>query len=93
MTEPKVRKNTGNAGKGRPKGSPNKASADLKAAILGALDAAGGHEYLLRVALEDPKTFCTPIGKILPTQVTGPGDGPVQISRIETVIVDPKEKS
>lgn len=32
-TEPKIGKNTGNAGKGRPKGAANKATADIKAAI------------------------------------------------------------
>ena len=33
MTEPKEGKNRGNAGKGRPKGSPNKATADVRAAM------------------------------------------------------------
>ena len=32
-TEPKLGKNRGNAGKGRPKGASNKATADVKAAI------------------------------------------------------------
>jgi len=32
-TEPKIGKNRGNAGKGRPKGAANKATADVKAAI------------------------------------------------------------
>ena len=32
-TEPKLGKNRGNAGKGRPKGAANKATADVKAAI------------------------------------------------------------
>lgn len=36
-----------NAGKGRPKGVPNKFTADVKAMILAALDKAGGAEYLL----------------------------------------------
>ena len=31
--KPKVGKNTGNAGKGRPKGSPNKATQDVRKAI------------------------------------------------------------
>lgn len=32
-TEPKIGKNRGNAGKGRPKGASNKATSDVKAAI------------------------------------------------------------
>jgi hypothetical protein len=32
-TEPKIGKNRGNAGKGRPKGASNKATGDVKAAI------------------------------------------------------------
>lgn len=32
MTQPKIGPNRGNAGKGRPKGSMNKATADIKAA-------------------------------------------------------------
>jgi len=45
--EPKVGANRGNAGKGRPKGVPNKVTADVKAMILTALDKAGGAKYLL----------------------------------------------
>lgn len=45
--EPKVGSNKGNAGKGRPKGSPNKITADVKAMVLAALDKAGGVDYLL----------------------------------------------
>jgi hypothetical protein len=44
---PKVGPNKGNAGKGRPKGSPNKVTADVKAMVLAALDQAGGVKYLL----------------------------------------------
>lgn len=64
---------------GRQKGTPNKATADVKAAILTAFHKAGGAEYLARVAEEDPKTFCTLLGKVLPLQVTGENDGPLKI--------------
>jgi len=58
---------------GRGKGTPNKLSADLKSMILGALDDAGGQEYLAAQAIASPAAFLTLIGKILPTQVeTGP---------------------
>jgi hypothetical protein len=39
-----------NAGKGRPKGVPNKVTADVKAMILTALSDAGGSAYLLAQA-------------------------------------------
>lgn len=61
----------GKKGPGRPKGAPNKITADIKAAILGAFQAKGGQKYLEGVADSDPKTFCALLGKILPTQITG----------------------
>ncbi|MEM6833297.1 MAG: hypothetical protein AAF562_06700 [Pseudomonadota bacterium] len=82
MAEPKIGKNTGNAGKGRPKGSLNKTTATLKEAILKAAEVHGfdgdGTEglegYLRKVAGEDVKAFCTLLGKVLPLQVEGTGD-------------------
>jgi hypothetical protein len=56
---------------GRPKGVPNKVTTALKEAILNALDTVGGEQYLVKVANEDPKTFCTLIGKVLPMTVEG----------------------
>lgn len=70
------------SGPGRPKGTPNKATAQLKDMILTALSNAGGAEYLTARAL-DPKTasaFLTLIGKVLPMQITGEGGGPVVIA-------------
>lgn len=72
---------------GRQKGTPNKVTADLKAAVLGAFDNAGGQKYLEAVARDDPKTFCGLLGKILPTQVTGDPENPLEI--IQRTIVDP----
>lgn len=75
-------------GQGRPKGSTNKVTAELKDMILSALDESGGVEYLVDRA-RDPRTagaFLTLVGKVLPMQVTGPGGGPVQtVARIELV--------
>jgi hypothetical protein len=64
---------------GRQKGSVNKIPSDLKAMILGALDAAGGQDYLYRQAELNPGPFMTLIGKVLPLQVTGGDGGPVMI--------------
>jgi hypothetical protein len=95
MTDLKTkRKPTGaaamGAGPGRPKGCGNKKDAQLKEMILGALDKAGGTEYLLGCA-KDPKlagAFLSLIGKVLPMTVQGPGEnGEHIIKAIERQIV------
>lgn len=58
---------------GRGKGTPNVATKELKDMILGALDKAGGLEYLKRQAEENPSAFMTLVGKVLPMTVTGTG--------------------
>lgn len=76
--EPKKGVNTGNAGKGRPKGSPNKTTALLKDAILQAAKKAGGGDdglvnYLTIQAAQNPGPFMSLLGKVLPMQVEGTG--------------------
>lgn len=89
---PKVGVNRGNAGKGRPKGSPNKITADLKRAILEAAEAAGGEGgtagYLTRQAEENPTAFMTLLGKVLPTTLSGDDENPIR-HVIERRIVRP----
>ena len=72
MTEPKEGVNRGNAGKGRPPGSPNKTTALLKDAILQAAEKAGGEGgivgYLTLQAEENPGPFMSLLGKVLPQQ-------------------------
>lgn len=68
---------SGNTGKGRVKGVPNKNTGQLRDMILNALESVGGESYLARQAVENPGPFLTLIGKVLPTQVTGADDGPV----------------
>lgn len=71
------------AGPGRPKGSANKLTVEIKTAILNAFDKAGGEEYLAGVAKNDPRTFCALLGRVLPLQVAGDPNGtPVQIEQI-----------
>jgi hypothetical protein len=92
-----VKKTAGNLpgpGPGRPKGVPNKVTAELKDMILGALDNAGGVEYLTERA-RDPKTasaFLTLVGKTLPMTVKGPGEGGAHVFQKIVVEVVKAEK-
>jgi hypothetical protein len=65
-------------GPGRPKGSKNKLTASIKEAIERAFEEVGGQSYLAKVAQEDPRTFCTLLGKLLPMQVTGEDGAPIK---------------
>ncbi len=66
-------------GKGRPKGTQNKITKQVKEMILGALDDAGGQEYLARQADENPVAFMGLVGKVLPLQLTGEGGYAIKI--------------
>lgn len=80
------------AGPGRPKGLPNRNTAQLKEMILRALDQAGGVDYLLECATEEKTkgAFLSLIGKVLPMTIAGDPDAPIAITRIERTIVYPK---
>jgi len=69
--------------KGRPKGSQNKATKALKDMILGALDDAGGQDYLRRQSIENPTAFMTLIGKVLPTTINADVKG-----KLETTVIN-----
>lgn len=90
------------AGKGRPKGTPNKTTAKLKDAILLAAEQSGRNKngedglvgYLRRVADEDVKSFSTLLGKVLPIQVSGDKDNPlVTVTRVEMVALSNDDNS
>lgn len=63
---------------GRQKGVPNKMTTQLREMILGALNDVGGQKYLAKQAKDNPGPFMTLLGKVLPTQLTGAGGGPLQ---------------
>jgi hypothetical protein len=54
-------------GPGRPKGSLNKTTLQLKEAILLALDKLGGADYLVALGTENSSAFASLLGKVLPT--------------------------
>lgn len=59
---------------GRRKGTPNRITRSLREAIESAFNEAGGSAYLVRVAHEDPRTFCALLAKTIPpTTVASPG--------------------
>jgi hypothetical protein len=64
------------AGMGRKRGSQNKFTRALKDLILGALAEVGGQAYLVEQARNNPATFLTLVGKVLPLQVKAGGDDP-----------------
>lgn len=81
------------AGPGRPKGSTNKVTKQLKDMILGALADAGGQAYLADRA-KDPRTasaFLTLLGKVLPSEMrVGDPDGkPIVAAPVFNVKIAP----
>lgn len=74
---------------GRPKGIPNKVTGALKDMILAALDESGGVDYLVEQAKQNPGAFMTLIGKVLPLQVTGPGENGEHLTDITIRLVRP----
>jgi hypothetical protein len=54
---------------GRKKGTPNKVTADMRKAVVEAFDKAGGVEYLVKLSVEDPRSFASLVGKVIPAEV------------------------
>lgn len=92
---PKKKRTPPAAGKGRVKGSKNKATKELKEMILAALDESGGISYLVERA-NDPKTqgaFLALIGKVLPMTIQGPGENGEHIfGKVIVEVVKPEHE-
>ena len=59
---------TGKKFGGRKKGTPNKTTRDMKAAIMEAFERAGGVHYLHALANDEPRTFATLLAKVMPNE-------------------------
>lgn len=64
-----------NAGKGRKKGSVNKVTASVKAALVAAFDKLGGVPALVKWAKKEPAEFYRLWGRLAPAEVKLGGDG------------------
>jgi hypothetical protein len=64
---------------GRAKGTPNKVNQSIREAIQMAFEQAGGVEYLVRLAQEDPKTFVPLLIKTLPPEPRVPQENGLNI--------------
>jgi hypothetical protein len=93
MAEPKIGVNRGNAGKGRPKGSPNKTTLAAKEAIHQAFEDMGGIKSLVDWADksdDNRKVFYAQIWpKIVPLTVGGDSENPL-LHEIRQTIVSPR---
>lgn len=85
---------TGRRGPGRPKGSRNKVTATLKAAILEAAKSAGGGgedglvRYLTEQAQREPRAFLSLLGRVLPL-TNDDRSTALQPTRIEVIAAKP----
>jgi len=70
MAAPKTKTKNGGAkpGGGRPLGSRNQLTIDVKKAIIAAFDKAGGERWLAALARDEPRTFATLLAKIVPSE-------------------------
>lgn len=83
-----------NPGPGRPKGSRNKLTVDIKRMVQTALTNAGGVEYLTQQARENPKAFLPLVARLLPTRVEGDAENPLRvIHSIKRVIIHEQRRT
>lgn len=81
--EKQSKKSTGRGGKragaGRPKGSLDKGNATIRELVVQALDGLGGVAYLENTARSHPAAFLGLLGKVMPVQLAGTPDEPIEM--------------
>jgi hypothetical protein len=71
---------------GRKKGTPNKTTADVKAALVAAFDQMGGVKSLTEFAIANPGEFYKLWAKLLPSEVKATVDGTVRLELVEEIL-------
>lgn len=74
---------------GRPKGSPNKVSNDVRLQILGTYKKLGGDKFMLEWAKQEPTEFMKIYAKLIPREEKVTMDATVAIKQIERIIIKP----
>ena len=69
MTNPAWVKGVSGHPEGKPKGTPNRITADLQHMISKALEKAGGVDYLLEQAHKNPTAFMALVGRLIPKDI------------------------
>jgi hypothetical protein len=91
--QPKRTGQFGPGNPGKPKGATNKTTKSAKEAIALAAEGLGGVDRLISWAQEDPQNerafWGTIYPKLIPVQVSGDPDSPLEVQLIRRVIVDP----
>ena len=84
------------AGAGRPRGSTDYMTRELKDTILEALEKShenGSLGYLVDVAKKDHKTFCGLLGRVLPMTVGGDQEHPLNTITTIQLVAGSSERS
>lgn len=76
---------------GRPPGSVNKTTADLKAMIEGALSEVGGQSYLVEQARKNPKVFLLLVSKLIPRDLHLSGEVKHTLEQLIVAGLQPKQ--
>lgn len=78
------------AGMGRPPGSVNKTTANLKAALEESFTEVGGVRWLVALAQSEPRAYAALLAKLLPSQVSMDASvtASAPITKIEWEIID-----
>ena len=78
---------------GRKKGTPNRTTADVKAALTRAFDELGGVPALVEWGRDNPTQFYHLWSKLLPTEVKNADGQPFKVAHVTEVIVRTREEA